>query len=141
MSKSSFFGVINKLTQILNSNTEIYIITTKEGRFTQQLLKEAGVELPPDRIIGKESKQPKHQTLRQVMEKHNVQPIDVWFVEDRLKTLESVEKQDDLSGIGLYLASWGYNTPKAQASVQEKPNIKLLSLAQFVDDFSNWGNS
>lgn len=131
-------GVIPRIQQILTQGTQINIVTTKEGRFVRQLLKQAGVELAPELIIGKESKQPKYQTLRQLLAHNSYQPQQLWFVEDRLKALELVEQQPDLEGVGLFLASWGYNTPSIRASIQDNPKIQLLSLEQFWEDFAQW---
>ena len=62
----------------------------------------------------------------------------IWFVEDRLKTLLSVQKQPDLKEVELFLADWGYNTQKERDSVVQHPPINLLSSAQFCQDFYLW---
>jgi len=64
----------------------------------------------PEQIIGKESKRPKHQILRELIGRTET-PLSLWFVEDRLKTLQLVHQQPDLDAVKLYLADWGYNTP------------------------------
>ncbi|NET17065.1 MAG: HAD family hydrolase, partial [Okeania sp. SIO1H6] len=61
-----------------------------------------------------------------------------WFVEDRLKTLLSVQKQSDLKEVELFLADWGYNTQKERESVTQYPPIHLLSSTQFCQNFSLW---
>jgi hypothetical protein len=94
--------------------TQLFIVTTKEGRFVKQLLQQQGIELPEERIIGKECKRPKHQTLRQLFEMFPGDATTLWFVEDRLKTLQSVQQQPDLTDVRLYLADWGYNTTAHQ---------------------------
>ncbi|AOY80887.1 HAD hydrolase-like protein [Moorena producens JHB] len=132
-------GVIERLDQILSTNTtQLYIVSTKEGRFIKQLLQQQGINLPQERIIGKESKRPKHQTLRQLIETFPGEAVTLWFVEDRLKTLQSVQQQPDLKPVKLYLADWGYNTKAEQESAGHDPRIQLLSLEQFSQDFSNW---
>ena len=65
-------------------------------------------------------------------------PEQIWFVEDLLKTLQLVADQPNLNNIGLFLADWGYNTQSIRNSIQNNPQIKLLSLSQFNKDFSNW---
>jgi phosphoglycolate phosphatase-like HAD superfamily hydrolase len=130
-------GVINRIQGILEEKT-LYIISTKEGRFIKALLAQAGIELPQGSIIGKESKQPKYQTLTQLLTKHNCKPDQLWFVEDRLKALESVAEQPNLKGVGLFLADWGYNTPTVRASIKDNPLIQILSLTQFQQDFTQW---
>lgn len=130
-------GVIERVRQILNSKTELYIVTTKEGRFAKKLLQQQGLDLPQQQIIGKESQQPKYQTLRQFMEASTDEAI-IWFVEDRFKTLKLVQQQPDLQQVRLYLADWGYNTQAARDEVKGDRTIQLLSLEQFNQDFSAW---
>jgi phosphoglycolate phosphatase-like HAD superfamily hydrolase len=138
-------GMIEQLTKMLSpqqdlpleSPTQLFIVTTKEGRFVKQLLQQQGIQLPEEQIIGKESKRPKYQTLRQLIEATG-DAVTLWFVEDRLKTLQLVEQQSNLNDVRLYLADWGYNTTAHQESVRNHPRIKLLSLSLFVQDFSVW---
>ena len=131
--------MIERLEQILSTNTtQVYIVSTKEGRFIKQLLLQQGIKLPQEKIIGKESKRPKHQTLRQLIETFPGEAVTLWFVEDRLKTLQSVQQQPDLKPVKLYLADWGYNTKTEQESASNHPRIQLLSLEKFSQDFSNW---
>ena len=131
-------GVINRLQQILETPTQMFIVTTKEGRFAKQLLHQQGIELSEDRIIGKEVKRPKHQTLRELINRFRGNFDSLWFVEDRLNTLLSVEKQSDLDQVKLYLADWGYNTAAHRNEARHHPRIQLLSLSEFGQDFSAW---
>lgn len=138
-------GVIERISRILSPEpnqlldvpTLLYIVTTKEGRFVEQLLQQQGIQLSAAQIIGKESKRPKHQTLWQLIETTG-NSATLWFVEDRLKTLQLVEQQSHLKDIRLYLADWGYNTKAHQDFVRNHPRIKLLSLSLFAQDFSDW---
>ena len=131
-------GAAEKLEEIMNSDIVLYIVSTKEGRFIKKLLLEVGVELKEEYIFGKEVQQPKHQTLRQLIKAGECQPKDLWFVEDRLNTLESVKEQADLPGVGLFLASWGYNTEQARETARCDQHIHLITLEQFLQDFSCW---
>lgn len=131
-------GIIERIKQIINSSTQIYIVTTKEGRFVKRLLQEQGIELPSDSIIGKEIKRPKYQTLRKLLATAGEDPINLWFVEDRLEALKLVQQQPDLQNIKLYLADWGYNTQQMRESMRNNSTIRLLSLEQFNQDFSSW---
>ena len=90
-------------------------------------------------LIGKESKCRKYETLRILLAELGA-GTTIWFVEDRLKTLLSVQKQLDLKEVELFLADWGYNTQKERDSVAQYPPIHLLSSAQFCQDFSKWKN-
>ena len=123
--------ILDKLRKILDSNIQFYIVTTKEGRFVQQLLQRQGIELSAQQIIGKESKRPKYETLRLIKDKNQEANENIWFVEDRIQTLRQVQKQSDLKGVKLLLADWGYNTEPEKIAAQEDPTIDLISLSQF----------
>ena len=131
-------GVIERLKITLESNVQLYIVTTKEGRFVKQLLEKEGVNLPPENIFGKEVKRPKYETLRELIAKANTQPVSLWFVEDRLKTLQLVKQQSDLDNVKLFLADWGYNTQLEREAGKNDPRIHLISLSHFAHDFSTW---
>lgn len=131
-------GIIKRLKQILASPTQLYIITTKEGRFAQQLLQQQGLELSSQQIIGKEYKRPKYETLRFLKDSTTVEELSIWFLEDRLKTLQLVQQQSDLQSVQLFLADWGYNTESEREAARYDPNIQLLSLEQLQQDFTAW---
>lgn len=137
-----YSGVIERVHQMLSPREhlplQLFIVTTKEGRFVKQLLQQQGIQLSEEKIIGKESKRPKHQTLRQLIKASADDAATLWFVEDRLKTLQLVQQQADLSNVKLFFADWGYNTKAQQEATLQEPAIKLLSLSQFVQDFSAW---
>ncbi|MBD2106337.1 HAD family hydrolase [Nodosilinea sp. FACHB-13] len=146
-------GVIDRLQQAIAAGVELVIVSTKEGRFIQQLLAKSGVVLPGNgplgpepihRILGKEVKRPKYETLRQIKA---VQPgANLWFVEDRVNALQAVQAQPDLGDVGLFLADWGYNTAADRAiplrghSMNATPasKIHLITLAQFFGPFEKW---
>jgi phosphoglycolate phosphatase-like HAD superfamily hydrolase len=127
-------GTIERL-KTLPEAIEPVIITTKDGRFTRQMLENSGIDLPPTAIFGKETQQPKTATLRQLMA---TKPERIWFVEDRLPTLHAVAAQADLNAVQLFLADWGYNTPTERSAAAQDPGIELLSLERFCQDLSCW---
>jgi phosphoglycolate phosphatase-like HAD superfamily hydrolase len=131
-------GVIEKIKLTLDSGVKLYIVTTKEGRFAQQLLQQEGVNLPTSSIYGKEVKRPKYEILRELKQQAENQPVSLWFVEDRLKTLQLVQQQTDLGDLKLFLADWGYNTQAEREAAQNDARIRLLSLSQFARDFPAW---
>jgi phosphoglycolate phosphatase-like HAD superfamily hydrolase len=135
-------GVIEQLRQLINSpnptnsSIQLYIVTTKEGRFVKQLLQQQGIDLPAAQIIGKESKRPKYETLRILRDSHQ-QPgatLRMTFVEDRLEALQEVAQQADLKFVELFLADWGYNFEGDRLLATQDRRIKLLSLAGFPKD-------
>lgn len=136
-----FPGVIQRLQQVIEEGVYPIIISTKEGRFIEQLLSQQGIALGEGQILGKEVKQPKYVTLRQLQAVPPIEtdsPLVIWFVEDRLKALELVEEQPDLSDISLFLADWGYNTATERAQASQSTRICLLSLNQFAAPFTEW---
>jgi hypothetical protein len=92
-------------------------------------------------IQGKETGTHKCENLRALIAQyeatHRRRPI-LWFVEDRLETLQHVTTHADLDDVGLFLAAWGYNTPDVRASVRHNERIHLLTLAQFQDGCATW---
>ena len=130
-------GVVERLRSILNSSIHPIIISTKESRFIRELLQRQGLELENLRIYGKEVKRPKHQVLRELIAEYGNTAV-FWFVEDRLKTLQSIQKQPDLQDVTLFLAGWGYNTQTERDLAAKDSGIHLISLAQFSQDFGAW---
>lgn len=131
-------GVIERLKITLETQVQLYIVTTKEGRFVKQLLQKEGVNLPSENIFGKEVKRPKYATLRELIKKANTQNVNLWFVEDRLKTLQLVQQQSDLNHVKLFLADWGYNTQLERETGKNDSRIQLISLSHFTYDFTTW---
>ena len=129
-------GVLPRLQQAQAEGVELVIISTKEGRFIQHLLAQQGLPLAADRILGKEVKRPKYETLRQLQAAPAAPAI--WFVEDRIKALQSVQAQPALSAVQLFLADWGYNTATDRAAAQADAHLRRLSLAQFAQPFDHW---
>jgi phosphoglycolate phosphatase-like HAD superfamily hydrolase len=130
-------GVIDRLQSILSSSIEVFIISTKEGRFIQKLLQKQGVNLSEDRIYGKEKKRPKYQILQELKQSFG-DTVTIWFIEDRLKTLQAVKHQDALQDVELFLADWGYNTASERDDAKNDDRIHLISLGQFGQDSASW---
>jgi len=131
-------GMAERLQAILRGGTAIYVITTKEGRFAHKLLEINGVTMPAARVWGKEQAQPKAELLRVLARDRGVDYDTIWFVEDRLKTLQLVERESDLAAVGLFLATWGYVMPSDKDEAARDPRIVSLALEQFCRGFSSW---
>ncbi|NJL62959.1 MAG: HAD family hydrolase [Methylacidiphilales bacterium] len=139
MSLHRFYpGVADRIRSILASEVQLYIVTTKEGRFAHKLLKKEGLDLPREVIFGKEVKRPKYEILRELKQKAGGSQASMWFIEDRLNTLQLVKQQSDLDDVKLFLADWGYNTPSERVIAHNDRRVNLLSLGQFVQEFSKW---
>ncbi|CAD5196991.1 unnamed protein product, partial [Musa acuminata subsp. malaccensis] len=114
------------------ASSQLYIVTTKQARFADALLRElAGVTIPAERIYGLGTG-PKVKVLKQLQEMPEHQGLSLHFVEDRLATLKNVIKEPALAGWNLYLAGrWGYNTEKERAEAESIPRIQLIDLSDF----------
>lgn len=134
----SFYpGVIDKLNEIIASDLQFFIVTTKEGRFVKQLLQQQGIELGDHQVIGKESRRPKYETLRMIRDEAG-SSSHIWFIEDRIQALNLVKEQPDLQSIKLFLADWGYNTQSERNLASGDRHISLISPAQFRQDYPKW---
>jgi hypothetical protein len=123
-------GVLDRLRTVEN----FVIISTKEGRFIHQLLSDAGIPLQPEQVFGKEQKRPKYEILRELQPHYG----SIWFIEDRLPTLEKVSHQPDLANIRLFLADWGYNLPTERQQAAQSDRIQVIGLEQFTGPFAAW---
>ena len=123
-------GVAAQIQEAQNLGIEILIISTKEGRFIKELLTRSEIDVPRSAIFGKETKCPKSEILQSILT-NNPQLVTLWFVEDRLKTLEQVASLPDLESVKLFLADWGYNTQAMRDTILNQQRIQLISLAEF----------
>jgi hypothetical protein len=128
-----------ELRRLVGEPERTVLVTTKEGEFARQILDDWGVRLAD--IQGKEAGTHKCDNIRGLISDytalHGRRP-QLWFVEDRLETLQHVTTHPDLDDVGLFLAAWGYNTPAARASVRDDGRIWLLDLDQFRSGLSAW---
>lgn len=132
-------GVIERVRRVAGGSTRVAVVTTKEGRFALKLLERQGVQLDAEHVVGKEARRPKREILKTLIARHVAgDAARLWFVEDRLKTLEDAARDPSLDGAGLFLAEWGYNTPEERAAARRAGRIRLLSLARFRLDFAAW---
>jgi phosphoglycolate phosphatase-like HAD superfamily hydrolase len=121
-------GIKDNLTEIIKTNVNLYIVSTKEGRFIKEILKQQEIEISQNNIIGKECKRPKHESLRVILRENQEKPENLIFIEDRIEPLETIYQQQDLRGTKLYLASWGYNTETTRNKAKKLGYINILNL-------------
>eukprot|EP00268_Persea_americana_P053639 TRINITY_DN6091_c1_g2_i2.p1 TRINITY_DN6091_c1_g2~~TRINITY_DN6091_c1_g2_i2.p1 ORF type:complete len:269 (-),score=51.24 TRINITY_DN6091_c1_g2_i2:188-994(-) len=113
------------------ASSRVYIVTTKQSRFADELLRElAGVTIPSERIYGLGTG-PKVEVLKQLQRKPEHEGLRLHFVEDRIATLKNVIKEPELDGWNLYLGNWGYNTQKEREEAESIPRIQVLELSAF----------
>ena len=113
------------------ASSRVYIVTTKQSRFADALLRElAGVTIPPERIYGLGTG-PKVEILKQLQKRPKHQGLTLHFVEDRLATLKNVIKEPELDNWNLYLGNWGYNTAQEKEEAASIARIHVLQLSDF----------
>jgi phosphoglycolate phosphatase-like HAD superfamily hydrolase len=129
-------GVIERLRGLADASVRVVVVTTKEGRFARKLLTRQGVELDPAQVYGKEARRPKRTILLELCAGGDA--ARVWFVEDRIRTLEDVKTEPTLAGAKLFLAAWGYNTEEDREAARRDGRIVLLTLERFARGFEAW---
>ncbi len=130
---------LEELRRLVGEPERAMVVTTKEGEFARQILEHWNVRLGG--IQGKEAGTHKCDNLRAVIVDYTTargrRPA-LWFVEDRLETLQHVTTHADLEDVGLFLASWGYNTPETRATASAGGRVRLLELDRFRRGLSAW---
>ena len=122
-------GVAERLRRCGRGGGEWVVITTKGQEFAAALLEQGGLQ--PTAVYGREAG-PKTLVLRRLLKQR--QPV--WFVEDRLPTLEKVMADHQLGGVGCYLAAWGYLRHADRQ--QLRPPARWLDHATFCAPFHAW---
>lgn len=90
----------------------------------------AGIDFPLERIFSMTvSGKPKAGVLKQLSEEHP--SARAHFVEDKLATLQKVEKDAGLTDYCLYLVDWGYNTDEEKQYARDSERIELIDSARF----------
>jgi hypothetical protein len=133
------YCLLEDLRRLIAEPERTVLVTTKEGAFAHQILNHWRVPLAD--IQGKEAGAHKCDNLRALIADytaaHGERP-HLWFVEDRLETLQHVTTHADLQEVRLFLATWGYNTAETRASVSGGGRIRLLELGQFRRGLTAW---
>ena len=130
---------LDEVRRLVAEPSRSVLVTTKEGEFARLILESWKVSMAS--IQGKEAGTHKCENLRSLIDAHSTvlgRRPRLWFVEDRLETLQHVTTHSDLSDVGLFLAAWGYNTPEARASLSPGGRIRLLELDQFRSGLASW---
>ena len=130
---------LSELRRLVAQPERAVLVTTKEGEFARRILDSWEVRLAD--IQGKEAGTHKCENLRSLIaayaSAHGRRPR-LWFVEDRLETLEHVTTHADLADVELFLAAWGYNTAASRASAASGGRVHVLQLDQFRQGLEVW---
>eukprot|EP00471_Norrisiella_sphaerica_P001005 CAMPEP_0184480962 /NCGR_PEP_ID=MMETSP0113_2-20130426/2502_1 /TAXON_ID=91329 /ORGANISM="Norrisiella sphaerica, Strain BC52" /LENGTH=482 /DNA_ID=CAMNT_0026859803 /DNA_START=160 /DNA_END=1608 /DNA_ORIENTATION=- len=108
---------------------EVYIVTTKQKRFVEKLLKERlFIDFPSDRIYDTSRGVSKATMLKRIEEKHPG-ASRYWFVEDKFSTLIKASNDISLRKWTLCLADWGYNTESEREFARIDHRLKIIDTA------------
>ena len=122
-----FRGVAEKLQDL--NETEWAILTTKQERYVQAILKARHIDIAEQRIFGLDRNIPKDVVLNNLVQEHP--DASIYFIEDRLPALEKIKQNPALQTIHLQLATWGYNTEEDRRAAQQQ-GIELIDLDEFI---------
>jgi len=130
---------LDELRRVVGEPEHALVVTTKEGEFARLVLDAWNVRLAG--IQGKEAGTHKCENLRALIadfETARGRRPTLWFVEDRLETLQHVTTHPDLADVQLFLATWGYNTEEARTAARKSGRVHLLELDRFRQAPSTW---
>ncbi|KAL4452021.1 hypothetical protein ABPG75_007683 [Micractinium tetrahymenae] len=124
-------GVAEAMQALMQAH-EVYIVTTKQARFTEAILRQmAGIAFPLDRIFSQTvSGRPKSEVLAELAQRHPGAGA-YHFVEDKFSTLEKVAAMGEMNHYRLYLVDWGYNTAPERAAAAANKRIEVVDIARF----------
>ena len=111
---------------------ELFILTTKQRRFTELLLRAEAIDLAAERVFGLEAGRRKEDVLLALIGQTRLSGAHFWFVEDRLATLESAAARVELTDLRLCLATWGYCLEEEVRRARANPRLLCLGLEQFT---------
>ena len=115
---------LDALRDALAGGARTYIVTTKQRRLAQALLRHAGLALD-DASIFDGVDRPKPETLCELQATHA--GAELRFVDDRAETLRRVANDPRLFGSRLYFAAWGYSNPSQQSQISAFPRVRALA--------------
>ena len=130
---------LDELRRVVGEPERALVVTTKEGEFARLVLDAWNVRLAG--IQGKEAGTHKCENLRTLIadfETARGRRPTLWFVEDRLETLQHVTTHLDLADVKLFLAAWGYNTATARTEASASGRVHVLELDRFRQGPSAW---
>lgn len=140
LSRHRLYCDVADVRRVIRGPEHTAIVTTKEGQFVRWILDHEHIEV--DDVQGKETGSHKCDNLRALRAQYEARlgkKLTLWFVEDRLKTLQCVRTHADLEDVGLFLAEWGYVSDAARDEIRGAAGIKLLTLAELTRPSWDWG--
>lgn len=133
LSRHCFYqGVVETFAGKVKTNP-VFILTTKQERFIRILLRSRGMSFPAGHIFGLDTGTSKEDVLEQLLQRPEFDGARFHFVEDRVQTLIRVAERGSLRHVMLYLADWGYNTPRDREKARSVPRITIWDFGSFLD--------
>jgi len=109
-----------KVINAIKGYSNIYLVTNKDKRTVELLLKHAGVRIKG--ILDKDISINKSEKFKMLIKNLNIIPQNIYYIDDNIYHILQVSK----IGVNCYLADWGYNSRKDIASAKKK-GIPILS--------------
>ena len=122
-------GVPERLQRLRQEGADWSVLTTKGGAFAAVIL--AAAALQPLELHGHEQG-----SKPEVLQRLGALGRPLWFVEDRLPTLQAVVTTPGLESVRCFLVSWGYLGPGDRSGLPE--SIHLLEPEQFAAPLAHW---
>ncbi|MDO5297306.1 MAG: HAD family hydrolase [bacterium] len=107
-----FQAVLDALPAWRERFVEVAVATTKDSESTRALLDQAGLDIP---VYGLEVGTDKSRHMQLLIDKYEVEPHSVYFIDDLLINLLDASK----AGVRGHLALWGYNNEASRKKAQE----------------------
>ncbi|HYE94430.1 MAG TPA: HAD family hydrolase [Terriglobales bacterium] len=134
-------GIADWLRGLVEAKQRVYVLSTKDKRFLDDILAWQRVPIPSARVIGKETpRKPKWAVIQALIDAHGLPHSGdgTWFVEDRLQTLNDLRVDaPHLQDMRLFLATWGYVFPRDVDKARDAAATPLR-LADATAAFSAW---
>jgi phosphoglycolate phosphatase-like HAD superfamily hydrolase len=134
-------GVADWLRRLVAGGQLVYVLSTKDKRFLDDLLAWQDVPLASDHVVGKATpRRAKGEVVQSLVARHDLAKdgAGTWFVEDHLPALlEFRRAAPGLSAARLFLAEWGYVFPRDLEQARAA-GIPSLTLAQATGLFDGW---
>eukprot|EP00192_Tetraselmis_astigmatica_P013614 CAMPEP_0117681762 /NCGR_PEP_ID=MMETSP0804-20121206/19187_1 /TAXON_ID=1074897 /ORGANISM="Tetraselmis astigmatica, Strain CCMP880" /LENGTH=336 /DNA_ID=CAMNT_0005491605 /DNA_START=1 /DNA_END=1011 /DNA_ORIENTATION=+ len=136
LAPNRFYPGIAEATKVAfdDPNGAMYIVTTKQARFTETLMRDmASIPFPLEKIFSQTvSGRPKSEVLAMLQERHpNAE--NYLFFEDKMGTLDKMAPMNEMSAWKLLLVDWGYNTEEERARAEASPRIDLIGPQQYAE--------
>ena len=134
-------GIADWLRRLVANGPPTFVLSTKDKRFLDVLLRAQAVPIPDERVIGKATpRRAKWEVIAEIAARQAL-PDDgdgVWFVEDRLGTLLELRRDaPKLSAMRVFLAEWGYVFPR-DVERARATGVPTLTLARATGPFADW---